>query len=384
MAIIQLKYTLTSFKILQDDFNRKCKMIDIISKIVFTLFYGYLIYSNIDNLFYLLMNIILFALYILLTVLDKTYKNNQNKHTYNRREKERYKESRIKTFRVIKSFKYIINATTCIIAIYQIIKSNYMTISMLFSIISICILIVKLFLELISHYLNVYFDYFRLAFELDKDESLITSLSLEERERKLFKELAELKGESPYTEREAEIVKEIKQKSFNVSILRKQNKAMKKEKKYTYKGKIKNYKNEIKKLKEKQTFNVKEVDKQYNDKLIKAKELISNKVNLENILKEAEKILSKVNNDILNFILIFTSLIRSYSKGDYKNVAVNALEAILAVVLYFIDPDDVVKDDEDNFGYIDDAHLISKCYDGFQEEIDKFIEWKSKGKLTNR
>lgn len=99
---------------------------------------------------------------------------------------------------------------------------------------------------------------------------------------------------------------------------------------------------------------------------------------MENILKEAEKILSKVSNDNLKYILIFTSLIRSYTKGDYKTVTINALEAILAVILYFIDPNDVFKVDEDIFGNLDDANLVCKCYDNFHGEIEKFIEWKEK------
>ncbi len=70
-------------------------------------------------------------------------------------------------------------------------------------------------------------------------------------------------------------------------------------------------------------------------------------------------------------------LLRAYVSGEYRQVSARSLILIVAAVLYFVVPLDLVPDFLLGLGLIDDAAVIGYVYSVVSAELRDFESWRS-------
>lgn len=75
-------------------------------------------------------------------------------------------------------------------------------------------------------------------------------------------------------------------------------------------------------------------------------------------------------------ISILLQLLSDWVNGNYKEIPRSSLISIIAGVLYFVAPIDVIIDLIPLGGYIDDAFVIGFVLKQVERDIKKYIEWK--------
>lgn len=88
------------------------------------------------------------------------------------------------------------------------------------------------------------------------------------------------------------------------------------------------------------------------------------------------ELLSNVNN--------LFAMVKAYAKGEYKGLKHTDVAMMLAGILYFLTPIDLIPDAIPVIGLMDDISIISWLINKFTNEIDQFARWKyaDKNSLT--
>lgn len=79
--------------------------------------------------------------------------------------------------------------------------------------------------------------------------------------------------------------------------------------------------------------------------------------------------------------LLFGRLVKAYVTGSYRDVPWKSLLLMLAAIIYFINPIDLIPDIVPVLGFTDDFSVLFWIYDTVGKELDKFLTWE-KSKLT--
>lgn len=126
----------------------------------------------------------------------------------------------------------------------------------------------------------------------------------------------------------------------------------------------------------------KEKIKQQIDKFtIKAKKLVENKDKLSAVLKKAialcEKLskLPMVGKQIKEFSYAI-EMIDDYIQGVYTQVPKSTIITLVAAVLYFLAPIDLIPDAIPLIGYADDILVFKTIKDALRRDIKKYRAWK--------
>ena len=69
-------------------------------------------------------------------------------------------------------------------------------------------------------------------------------------------------------------------------------------------------------------------------------------------------------------------LLRAYAQGEYREIPWKSLLLIVAAILYFINPIDVIPDLLPLVGLTDDIGVLFLVYKSISGDIDKFLEWE--------
>ena len=73
-------------------------------------------------------------------------------------------------------------------------------------------------------------------------------------------------------------------------------------------------------------------------------------------------------------VKLFILMIRSYVKGEYREVPFKSILLILAGLIYFINPFDLIGDFIPGIGYIDDIGLILWILKSVEDDVIRFKE----------
>jgi uncharacterized membrane protein YkvA (DUF1232 family) len=74
---------------------------------------------------------------------------------------------------------------------------------------------------------------------------------------------------------------------------------------------------------------------------------------------------------------ILGRLISSYARGHYREIPFSTLLKVLAAVLYFLNPVDLVPDAIVGIGLVDDLAVLTWVYTSAKDEVNKFLMWES-------
>lgn len=82
--------------------------------------------------------------------------------------------------------------------------------------------------------------------------------------------------------------------------------------------------------------------------------------------------------DVWSSLLAFLRLIRAYANGSYRNISTQALLTIVAAVIYFVSPIDLIPDFILGLGFIDDATVLAWTIRACASDLALFMDWESR------
>ena len=67
---------------------------------------------------------------------------------------------------------------------------------------------------------------------------------------------------------------------------------------------------------------------------------------------------------------------KDYISGTYREVPTGSIIAIVAGILYFLSPIDLIPDIIPVVGYVDDVFVLSMVYDQVEADLKRYKEWR--------
>jgi len=123
-------------------------------------------------------------------------------------------------------------------------------------------------------------------------------------------------------------------------------------------------------------------DNSLKDYLSKAKIIINDDKKLKKLIEDVLKKLKELSNNkktsekLNNYLRLFIRMINAYNSKEYTYVPWKTICLLVAGLIYFIYPIDLIPDFIPVAGIIDDVALMAWIYDSIKEDIDNFLEWE--------
>ena len=114
----------------------------------------------------------------------------------------------------------------------------------------------------------------------------------------------------------------------------------------------------------------------------KAKKIINDDEKLRKLIEDVLKKLKEISSDkktsakLNDSLRLFIRIINAYTSKEYTYVPWKTICLIVAGLIYFIYPVDLIPDFIPVSGLIDDVALIAWIYESIQDDIEKFLEWE--------
>ena len=114
----------------------------------------------------------------------------------------------------------------------------------------------------------------------------------------------------------------------------------------------------------------------------KAKKIINDDEKLKKLIEDVLKKLKEISSDkktsakLNDSLRLFIRIINAYTSKEYTYVPWKTICLIVAGLIFFIYPVDLIPDFIPVSGLIDDIALIAWIYESIQDDIDNFLEWE--------
>ena len=114
----------------------------------------------------------------------------------------------------------------------------------------------------------------------------------------------------------------------------------------------------------------------------KAKKIINDDEKLKKLIEDVLKKLKEISSDkktsakLNDSLRLFIRIINAYTSKEYTYVPWKTICLIVAGLIYFIYPVDLIPDFIPVSGLIDDVALIAWIYESIQDDIEKFLVWE--------
>ena len=112
----------------------------------------------------------------------------------------------------------------------------------------------------------------------------------------------------------------------------------------------------------------------------KAEDIIRSPARVQRLVGQATKKLANRGaaglSDAKEDLQTAIALVKAWIAGDYHDFSNTTLIAIVAAILYFVVPMDVIPDFLLGWGFIDDIAVIGYVFGQVQDEIQAFREWQ--------
>lgn len=119
---------------------------------------------------------------------------------------------------------------------------------------------------------------------------------------------------------------------------------------------------------------------------VKAEETLKDKEKTHKILKSARDICAKLScklrnvpfvGNIFEDVAIACDMIADYTDGNYKEVPLASIVTIMAAIIYFVSPIDLIPDVIPIIGQLDDATVLIIAFKAIENDIQDYGEWKA-------
>ena len=77
------------------------------------------------------------------------------------------------------------------------------------------------------------------------------------------------------------------------------------------------------------------------------------------------------------YLMAMIRLIRAYHQREYRDISSQNLLVVIAAMLYFVSPFDVIPDSVPIFGQIDDALVVRLAMKSVGADLDTFMAWET-------
>ncbi|MGN0812135.1 MAG: YkvA family protein [Candidatus Coproplasma sp.] len=109
-----------------------------------------------------------------------------------------------------------------------------------------------------------------------------------------------------------------------------------------------------------------------------AKILIASEKKMDEfLLKLEEELKTLPQGEALAYIPVFVSMVKSYFKKEYTAFPMNTLVSIVALLIYWFSPLDVIPDKIPVIGKADDICAIGIVLRGVGKDVDEYKSWKN-------
>lgn len=112
----------------------------------------------------------------------------------------------------------------------------------------------------------------------------------------------------------------------------------------------------------------------------KAERMLGSHSRLNKLLRQAtarmKKRRSRLQN-VLNELELLIRMVRAYAGGTYRRLPQKAILGMVAALIYFINPFDIIPDFVTGLGFLDDAAVVGLVIKSFQDEIELFRQYLS-------
>ncbi len=125
---------------------------------------------------------------------------------------------------------------------------------------------------------------------------------------------------------------------------------------------------------------IQKMDSEFQKSKNKAEELLKDKEKTQKTIDDAfakavknEGPISKV----FDQLKLLFSIVKDYVSGAYREIPYGSIVAILAGILYFLSPIDLIPDFIPVVGYIDDVFIIGLVIKQVYGDLEKYERWKN-------
>lgn len=77
------------------------------------------------------------------------------------------------------------------------------------------------------------------------------------------------------------------------------------------------------------------------------------------------------------YLLAMVRVVRDYQRAEYRDLAAAKLLIIIAAIIYFVSPFDVIPDWIPVLGHIDDAFVVALALKSVRPDLDTFMAWET-------
>lgn len=75
-------------------------------------------------------------------------------------------------------------------------------------------------------------------------------------------------------------------------------------------------------------------------------------------------------------IIALARMLSLWLKGDYKNISTKSIIAVVAALLYFVNPIDFIPDFIPIIGQLDDVFVLGYMIKILNKELERFMAWE--------
>jgi uncharacterized membrane protein YkvA (DUF1232 family) len=117
----------------------------------------------------------------------------------------------------------------------------------------------------------------------------------------------------------------------------------------------------------------------------RAQQLMSEPSRVKSLVARANKKLVRASSgrlsDMVDQLRLVIALIRAWLAGDYRQVSNKTVGILMAALLYFVVPFDVIPDFLFGWGLLDDAAVLGYVFSQLHSEIEAFKVWQEQDKV---
>lgn len=82
-------------------------------------------------------------------------------------------------------------------------------------------------------------------------------------------------------------------------------------------------------------------------------------------------------------LIAMVKMTRAWLEGDYKNISKKSIVAVVAALIYFVNPFDLIPDFIPVLGQIDDMLVLGYLIKMLNKEIERFMAWQQQQEAYN-
>ena len=114
----------------------------------------------------------------------------------------------------------------------------------------------------------------------------------------------------------------------------------------------------------------------------RAANILKNQERLLNLMKASGAKLKDIDvsklkdNKFVDRLKVIIRMVKAYKSGEYRDIRWQSVLLLVAALVYFVTPIDLIPDFIPITGLVDDFSVVVWVYSNLKEEIDRFMLWE--------